>query len=78
MPWMVLPPLPDSSMPSPLKLLITSPFTVLSPAVMRSPSPATRLPSNTMIGLPAKSGSLVPSSLRGSVMVGRMDVGWMV
>ena len=77
---MVLPPLADNLIPLPPKRLITSPFTVLLPAVIDSPftcAPAF-VPSSSIIGVPAKSGSLVPSIITGSVIVGRALPGLMV
>src|SRR5437870_225285 len=62
-----------------LKALITSPRTVLLPAVITSPFAGPAMdPLNSMIGLPVKPGWVVPSIVTGSVIVGRADVGAIV
>ena len=76
--WPTLIPRP---VPSPIKRLMTSPRTVLPPARMVNPNacaPATLLPSNSIIGVPAKPGWVVPSMVTGSVMNGRNEPGVIV
>src|SRR5262249_6462913 len=73
--------LPDwRRIPAPPKRLITNPRAVLLPPLMVNPftpDPAL-LPFNSMIGVPANPGCVVPSMVTGPVMVGKADSGAMV
>src|SRR4051812_27827642 len=67
-------------MPLAVKRLMTSPLTVQLAAVIVNPLiPAPALaPFNSMIGVPAKPGCVVPSITNGLVIVGKAEVGVMV
>ena len=71
---------PERSTPSSAKRLMTKPRTVLLSVRRKIPlsPPMVRLPSSSMMGVPGKSGCVVPSSTTVSVIGGSAVAGWMV
>src|SRR6266853_6968967 len=57
---------------------MTSPLTVLAPALIANPFPLALVTSISIIGLPAKPGWVVPSMITGSLIVGSTDAGAIV